>query len=482
MGIALASDAPVFSGIIAGIVGGVVVGVISKSSLSVSGPAAGLTTIVATAIAQLPSFEAFLLTVVIAGFFQIVLGLVKAGVLGDFVPSSVIKGMLAAIGLTLIINQLPHLIGHDDEYKGIEQLVHSNPTTLLSKLIEIIDYSAPGALVIGIFALSIMVLWEVNRVRQMRWTRWFPAPLVVVVGGVVINEFFGLAGSALHLDPDHLVRMPVPEHFDEFILQFRTPDFELLSSSAIWMLGFTIAMVASLESLLGIEAVDKLDPKKRVSPPNRELIAQGAGNMVSGLIGGLPVTSVVVRSSANVTAGAESKASTILHGSWLLLSVALIPAVLNRIPLSALAAVLLYVGYKLARPSIAIQLFRKGFSQFMPFVVTVTAILVTDLLVGIVIGILVGLYFVLLNNFRSSISVARKEGELVIRFHPEVSFLNKAILKQNLSRIRKGSRVIIDTSRCRFIDPDIEELIEDFVLTSAAREIQVEWRRSDIRL
>jgi len=299
---------------------------------------------------------------------------------------------------------------------------------------------------------------------------------------VLINELFWLADSPLFLDAHHRVQIPEAGDFFEFISLFRTPDFTLMSNSEIWKIGFTFCMVASLESLLGIEAVDKLDPRKRISPPNRELVAQGAGNIVSGLIGGLPVTSVVVRSSANVTGGGETKMSTILHGLLILISVAFIPFILNRIPLSALAAVLLFVGYKLARPSIARDLFRMGYSQFLPFLVTIVAILLTDLLVGIVIGILVGLYYVLLNNFRSSISISVRNNEHVFRFHPEVSFLNKSLLKHSLSRIKRNAQVIIDTSHCRFIDPDIEEIIEEFVLSCSAREIQVQWKKADFNL
>jgi MFS superfamily sulfate permease-like transporter len=477
LGIALGSEAPLFSGLIAGMVGGVVVGIISKSSLSVSGPAAGLTTIVAAAIHSLPAYEAFLLAVVIAGVLQFIFGQLKAGMLGDFVPSSVIKGMLAAIGLTLILKQLPHLVGHDADFEGDESFVQPNGENTFSQLITAIDYMTPGAIIIGAISLAIMLAWETPVMRRMSWTRWLPGPLMVVLVGVLLNEYFRTFSPLLALRGDQMVAIPVASSPSEFFSFFTMPDFSYLSNTKVWIVAVTLALVASLETLLGIEAVDKLDPKKRVSPPNRELSAQGVGNFVSGMIGGLPITSVVVRSSANVTAGGDSKLSTILHGVFLAVTIALIPDLMNRIPLSALAGVLIFVGYKLAKPSIAIDLYQKGYSQFIPFVVTVVAILRTDLLIGIGIGILVGMYFVMKNNFRSSMVVAREGTNVLIRFRPEVSFLNKALLKKELSKVEAGENIFIDSSRCRFIDPDIREIIDDFVATSASKGIRVDWQK-----
>ena len=481
LGIALGSDAPLFSGLIAGIVGGIVVGILSKSSLSVSGPAAGLTTIVAAAIADLPAYEAFLMAVVLAGAFQIIFGQLKAGLLGDFVPVSVIKGMLAAIGLTLILKQIPHLVGHDADFEGDENFIQPDGNNTFTELLESINHMTPGAMIIGAFSLMLMLIWETKRMKRMTWTRWLPAPLFAVIGGIGFNELFRITGSRLFLEPSHLVAIPQAHSPQEFLSFFSVPDFTFLANTKVWMVGITLALVASLESLLGIEAVDKLDPRKRTTPPNRELFAQGAGNIVSGLIGGLPITSVVVRSSANVTAGGETKTSTILHGILLLISVAFIAGVLNLIPLAALAGVLIFVGYKLAKPSIAIELYGRGSSQILPFSVTVIAILLTDLLIGIGIGILVGLYFVLRSNFKSAVILVVDGNKYLIKFRPEVSFFNKALLKQKLLQIPNGSSVLIDSSRCKFIDHDIQDLIDDFVVSAEAREMRVELIESNFK-
>ncbi|MFN8863391.1 MAG: SulP family inorganic anion transporter [Flavobacteriales bacterium] len=477
LGIALGSEAPLFSGVIAGMVGGIVVGIISKSSLSVSGPAAGLTTIVAAAIGDLPAYEAFLLAVVLAGLFQILFGLLKLGMLGEYVPVSVIKGMLAAIGLTLILKQIPHLVGDDNDFVGDESFDQPDGQNTFTELVSAIEHITPGAMIIGVCSLIIMLLWETKPMKNMAWTKWLPAPLIVVFGAVAMNELFRLNASPLLIHGVHLVTIPEAEDTREFLSFFTMPDFTFLNHPGVWVSAVTLAIVASLESLLGIEAVDKLDPKKRVTPPNRELFAQGAGNMVSGLVGGLPVTSVVVRSSANVTAGADSKFSTIFHGALLFVSVAFIPGILNLIPLSALAGVLIFVGYKLTKPSIAVDLFRRGASQFVPFAVTVIAILTTDLLIGIGIGLLVGLYFVLKQNFRKAVVMVNEGDRYLIKFRPEVSFLNKPVLKSYLASIPSGSTVYIDTIRCRFIDSDIHEMIEDFSITSHSRSIRLEWRK-----
>ncbi|MBC7850923.1 MAG: SulP family inorganic anion transporter, partial [Chitinophagaceae bacterium] len=388
LGIALASGAPLFSGLIAGVVGGIVVGLASRSHLSVSGPAAGLTAIVVSAVLTLPSYEAFLVSVVIAGGLQILLGFVKAGVIGDYVPSSVIKGMLAAIGLILILNQVPHLLGDDSNFESDEGVPNSaEKGNIFSNFIKAFAHITPAALIIGGICLLFHFAWEKFTVKRTGFLKMIPAPLLVVAIGIGLHLFFQSTGSVAPLSADHLVNIPKAESFGEFLSFFTSPDWSQLLNKDVLVTGFVIAIVASLESLLSIEAVDDLDPYQRVTPTNRELKAQGIGNMVSGLIGGLPVTSVIVRSSANVNSGARTKMATIYHGILLLLCVSLIPHFLNYIPKSALAAVLIFTGYKLSKPSLFQAFYKRGWDQFLPFVITIAAILVTDLLKGVMIGI-----------------------------------------------------------------------------------------------
>jgi MFS superfamily sulfate permease-like transporter len=360
LGIALGSGAPLFSGLIAGIIGGIVVGSFSGSQLSVSGPAAGLTTIVLAAIGKLQVYEAFLLAVVLGGVFQIILGFVKAGILGDYIPSSVIKGMLAAIGVILIIKQFQHLVGYDKDFEGDEAFVQPGGENTITGFFGSLSHIIPAALVIGIVSLAIMVVWEKYIATKGKVFKLIPAPLIVVLAGVGINEILRASYPELAVRQTHLVNIPVAESVSGFISFFTFPDFSAIANFDVWKAGFTIAIVASLETLLNIEAADDLDPYQRVTPTNRELKAQGIGNIVSGLIGGLPITSVVVRTSANINSGAKTKMSAIFHGGLLLLSVAFIPGLLNRIPLSALAAILIYTGYKLAKPSTFRAFYKKA--------------------------------------------------------------------------------------------------------------------------
>jgi MFS superfamily sulfate permease-like transporter len=478
LGIALGSNAPLFSGIIAGIVGGIVVGALSGSQLSVSGPAAGLTVIVAAAIAKLPAYEAFLLAVVIAGIIQVMLGKLNAGVIGDFIPSSVIKGMLAAIGIILIMKQFPHLIGYDADFEGDETFIQTDGENTFSELIRSVGYITPVAVIIGFLALVIQIVWETPFFKSNKILSLIPSALIVVATGVVINYLFTLNQSELALGKNHLVSIPVSSSFSEFGTFFTFPQIKYLSNIQVWISALTIGIVASLESLLSLEATDNLDPYKRVSPPNRELVAQGAGNIVSGLIGGLPVTAVIVRSSANVNAGAKSKLSAILHGVLLLLSVYFIPQLLNFIPLAALAGVLMFVGFKLAKPKIFIDLFKKGVDQFVPFVVTIIAILLTDLLVGILIGMLSGLYFTMRSNFKNAIFIIKDGTNYLVRFRSEVSFLNKSFLKTKLEEIPDGSYVLIDGTKSNFIDGDIVEVVQDFMKHCELKNIKVEFKTS----
>lgn len=478
LGIALGSGAPLFSGIIAGVVGGIVVGILSGSQLSVSGPAAGLTVIVATAILKLQVYEAFLLAVVIAGVLQLVLGYVKAGVIGDYIPNSVIKGMLAAIGLILILKQIPHMFGYDDDFSGDENFVQTNHENTFSALLHSFNYITPVAVIIGVVSILILMLWEQKAVKSNKWLQLVPGPLLVVLIGTFISEYYKLYHPTVALASKHLVTLPIAGSLNEFVSFLTIPKVQYLNNPDVWITGVTLAIVASLETLLGIEAVDKLDPLKRVTPPNRELKAQGVGNIVSGMLGGLPLTSVVVRSSANVSAGGKTKLSTILHGFLMLLCVLFIPTILNKIPLSALAAILIFTGYKLAKVSLFKEFYRKGWDQFVPFVVTVLAILMTDLLKGIMVGIVVGLFYSVRSNFRSSVFVVHDENKFLFRLRKDVSFLNKPIVKRKLEEVTENAFVIIDATRADFIDKDVIEEINNFMTHAHLKNITVEVKKS----
>lgn len=478
LGIALGSNAPLFSGIIAGVVGGIVIGALSGSQLSVSGPAAGLTAIVVAALAKLPSFEAFLVSVVIAGVLQIILGYLKAGVLGDYIPGAVIKAMLAAIGLILILKQLPHLVGYDADFEGDQSFQQPDGSNTFTGILNSLNHIIPGAALIGIASLLIHIVWDKYVVKIGKFMQLIPAPLVVVLIGVAINQFFIASQSPLVL-PDHtLVNIPKAETVEEFVSFFQFPDFGHIANYNVWVVAFTLAIVASLETLLNIEASDELDPYQRVTPTNRELKAQGVGNLLSGFIGGLPITSVIVRTSANVNAGAKTKMSAILHGLLLLLCVAFIPNILNMIPLPALAAVLIYTGFKLAKPSIFKKFYQRGWDQFVPFIVTIIAILLTDLLKGILIGCVVGLFFVLRSNFRSAVFVVNDDKNYLFRLRKDVSFLNKPIIKHKLAKVPEDSFVLIDATRADFLDKDVVEVIEDFIISAPLKNITVQLKKS----
>jgi MFS superfamily sulfate permease-like transporter len=482
LGVALASNAPLFSGIIAGVVGGIVVGLVSKSNLSVSGPAAGLTAIVAAAIITLQSYETFLIAVVICGVLQVVMGFAKAGVIGDYIPSAVIKGMLAAIGLILILNQFPHLLGDDSHFELDEEIEHGpKSSNIFVNFANAFGHINKVALIIGVVCLAFNFLWEKLVTRQGGFLKFIPAPLLLVFIGIGINYFFINAGAGEALKGEHLVIIPKANSTKEFFSFFILPDWSKILNTQVLFTGITLALVASLESLLSIEAIDDLDPYQRVTPTNRELKAQGVGNIVAGLIGGLPVTSVIVRSSANVNSGAQTKTSTILHGMFLLLSVAFIPSLLNMIPKAALAAILIYTGYKLTKPALFKLFYKKGWDQFIPFVVTITAILFTDLLKGVLIGICVGLFFVLRSNFKTAVMVVNDNANYLFRLRKDVSFLNKPIIKNKLEAVKENSNVIIDASRADFIDKDVIEIIEDFMIHAPLKNINVELKRSNYK-
>ena len=481
LGIALASNAPLFSGLIAGITGGIVVGLASKSHLSVSGPAAGLTAIVGAAVISLQSWETFIVAVVICGTLQLLLGFLKAGIIGDYVPNSVIKGMLAAIGLILILKQFPHLVGYDANFEGDEAFAQANQENTFSGLFRAFNHITPVAALIGVVCLLFHFVWEKFVSRKKGFLKLLPAPLIIVLIGIAINYYFAQSNSTYALGKDHLVTLPIASSANEFFSFFTTPDWSKLLNADVWKVGVTLALVASLESLLSIEAVDDLDPYQRVTPTNRELKAQGLGNIVSGLIGGLPVTSVIVRSSANVNAGAKTKMSTIYHGILLLLCVAFIPVFLGMIPNAALAAILIFTGYKLAKPSLFKAFYKKGWDQFLPFIITIVAILLTDLLKGVIIGIGVGLFFVLRSNFKTAVFVVNDNNRYLFRLRKDVSFMNKAIIKQKLEKVPADAFVMIDTVRADFIDKDVIETIEDFMLHAPLKNIRVELKRSNFK-
>lgn len=478
LGIALASGAPLISGLIAGIVGGIVVGILSGSSLSVSGPAAGLTTIVLTSIDSLQSFEAFLFALTLAGLLQILLGFLKAGTLGNYFPASVIKGMLAAIGLILILKQIPHALGYDRDYEGDESFFQPDGENTFTEILNSLDYISPGALLICIICIGILLLWESKWIKNNTFLNYIPGPLLAVLIGVLVNTAFTQLFPSLVVQAEHLVNIPKFENWFAFTNQMQSPDFSVWNNPQIYIVAATLAIVASLETLLSIEAADKLDPYLRITPLNKELKAQGVGNLVAGLLGGLPITAVVVRTTANITAGARTKTSTITHGLLLLISVLLIPDLLNSIPLSALAAILLLVGYKLCKPELFIQLYKKGYSQFIPFVVTILAILFTDLLIGIGIGLVVGLYFVMKTNFHHSVSIIHDKNQYLIRFNRDVSFLNKSVLRKTLEEIPEGASLIIDGGHSQFIDQDIIETLENFIASAPSKNIDVEVKKT----
>ena len=521
LGIALASGAPLFSGIISGIVGGIVVGYLSQSHLSVSGPAAGLTAIVLTAITDLGSFNAFLLAVLIAGLIQLALGFIKAGTISNYFPNNVIEGMLAGIGVIIILKQIPHAFGYDPDFEGDESFFQPDGQNTFSELFHIVDHIQIGSIIIALISLAILILW--NKVEVLKKIKLIPAALVAVIVSILLNEFFIQSGSDFAIAKEHLVSLPVPSTFEEFKNILVTPDFTAVTNSKVWIVAMTIAVVASIETLLCIEAADRMDVLKRYTNTNIELKAQGIGNIVSSLLGGLPMTSVVVRTSANNEAGAKSKMSSIIHGVLLLVSVLAIPALLNRIPLATLAAVLLLVGYKLAVPNIkhfaknmptsinilllaliSIKItydniehkifvlipvlvslailgycinkffnnyeFKKLVTRnqyiYFPFFATTIAVVFTDLLKGVALGMIISIIFVLKGNMKRAYRFRKEEyhdGDVIhIDLAQEVSFLNKAAIKETIASIPENSKVIINASDTVYIAHDVLDLIKEF--------------------
>ncbi|PPD46067.1 MAG: hypothetical protein CTY15_01370 [Methylocystis sp.] len=473
LGIAVASGAPPFSGVIAGVVGGLVVSIVSGSQLSVSGPAAGLTVIVAGAVEKL-GLDGMLLAVALSGLIQLAMGFARAGVIGAYFPSAVIKGMLAAIGLILIMKQLPHAVGYDADADSDLSFLEDDSHTTFSFVWSSLDSISPGATLVSLVSIAILLSWDSKRIKGNRYLSVVPGPLVAVVFGVVFNAIAQAVAPSLAIAPQHLVTLPAISGPMQFLGEFRFPDLTKLTDIHIYVAAATLALVGSLETLLSLEAVDKLDPLKRTAPTNQELKAQGLGNFISGMIGGLPITAVIVRSSANIDAGAHTKVACIVHGALLLLAVMFLSAVLNMIPLACLAAVLLLTGYKLAKPKLVIDQYAKGFNQFAPFAVTIAAILMTDLLKGMAVGMAVGLFFVLRANYHSAFSLTRDGSNYLLRLQKDVSFLNKAPLRSMLADIEEESFLVIDGTRATFIDQDIMETFEDFLKAAADNKIRVE--------
>mgnify|MGYP003636263808 CR=1 FL=1 len=477
LGIALASGAPLFSGLIAGIIGGIVVGGLSGSKIGVSGPAAGLAAIVLTAIGALGGYENFLVAVVLGGIIQLIFGILKAGVIGYYFPSSVIKGMLTGIGLIIILKQIPNFFGYDEESAWDLEFFEIDGGNTFSELFSILGNIQPGAALIGVISLLLIILWDKVLSKKSKVFELIQGPFVVVVLGII---FFIITQDhkVLSIGANHMVSVPIPTDATEFINQFSFPNFSAITNVDVWVTAFTIALVASLETLLCVEASDKIDPEKNVTPTNRELLAQGTGNIISGLIGGLPITQVIVRSSANVQSGGKSKLSTILHGFFLLISVILIPKLLNMIPLSVLAAILLVVGYKLAKPTLFKKMYALGWKQWVPFIVTVVGIVFTDLLFGIGLGLGVGIIVILLKSYQNSHFLHIQDNSngkhrIKMTLAEEVTFFNKGAILKELESLPRDTYLEVDLINTRYLDNDIIEILEDFIFKAKERNIDL---------
>ncbi|MEO9572272.1 MAG: SulP family inorganic anion transporter [Polaribacter sp.] len=477
LGIALASGAPLFSGLISGIIGGTIVGSLSGSKIGVSGPAAGLAAIVLTAIGTLGGYENFLVAVVLGGVIQLIFGFLKAGVIGYYFPSSVIKGMLTGIGIIIILKQIPHFFGYDADPEGDFAFFQVDGENTFSEIFKSLNNISLGSTIIGFIGLGILILWSNVLSKKGKIFNLIQGPLVAVVCGII---YFIITGSEskFGISTSHLVSVPVPDNLDSFLGQFSFPNFSAITNSEVWVIAFTIALVASLETLLCVEATDKLDPHKNVTPTNRELLAQGTGNILSGLVGGLPITQVIVRSSANIQSGGRTKMSAIIHGLFLLISVILIPNLLNKIPLSVLAAILLIVGYKLAKPALFKQMYKLGWKQFVPFTVTVVGIVFTDLLVGIGLGLGVGIIVILLKSYQNShfLHIEDKSNgkhKIKMTLAEEVTFFNKGAILKELDSLPIDTYLEIDLIKTRYLDNDIIEILEDFLFKAKERNIDI---------
>ncbi|ASQ46545.1 SulP family inorganic anion transporter [Legionella clemsonensis] len=477
LGIALASNAPLFSGIIAGVIGGIVVGIASGSALGVSGPAAGLVAIVISSLELLGSWETFLLAGVIAGLLQLLTGYLRGGIIAYYFPSSVIKGMLAGIGIIIILKQIPHLLGHE---VSSSILMEPDGDFNITRLKDTVASINPGVILISVISLFLMVLWEKVLMKKYKIFEILQAPLVVVIIGILLSTLYEQKLFPFMLEPSELVQLPEFSGPGELLNHVTLPDFSQLTNWNVYKVAIVIALIASLETLLCVEATDKLDPHKRVTPTDRELKAQGLGNILSSFIGGLPITQVIVRSTANITFGAKTKLSTILHGVFLLLCVVTIPAVLNKIPLASLASILVIIGYKLATPVVFKQMYRLGWEQFLPFLVTIAGIIMRDLLFGITLGFSLALFIILRHHYLNSHDFfkirTQKDTKYYLHLAEQVSFLNKGSIIHELKQLPKGVTVVIDGSDSKIVDPDVKEVIHHFVLSAKTRDIKVELR------
>lgn len=477
LGIALASGAPLFSGVIAGIVGGIVVGALSGSKIGVSGPAAGLAAIVLVAIGSLGGYENFLVAVVLAGIIQIIFGIVKAGIIGYYFPSSVIKGMLTGIGIIIILKQIPHFFGYDSDPEGDWAFFQVDGQNTFTEILDTLNNISPGATLIATIGLGILILWSNVLSKKGKIFQLIQGPVVAVVVGI-IYYIMTKDHEVLSISKDHMVSVPIPEGISSFLAQFSFPNFSAITNPQVWVTAFTMALVASLETLLCVEATDKLDPEKNVTPTNRELLAQGTGNIISGLIGGLPITQVIVRSSANIQSGGKTKLSAIIHGFLLLISVILIPTLLNMIPLSVLAAILFVVGFKLAKPSLFKKMYQLGWKQFLPFIVTVLGLVFTDMLMGILLGLAVGILVIIIKSYQNShfLHIEDKSDgmhRIKMTLAEEVTFFNKGAILKELDSLPRDTYLELNMLNTRYLDYDIIEILEDFSFKAKERNINI---------
>jgi MFS superfamily sulfate permease-like transporter len=477
VGIALASGAPPFAGIISGVIGGTIVVWLSGSQLSVSGPAAGLTIIVLNGIQRIGSYEGLLTAIIIAGFLQIILGFGRAGIIGHYFPSSVIKGMLASIGLILVLKQIPHFLGIDSDFFGDMKYKQADGYNTFSEIYRAVFSVGLGPFVVGLFSMGLMVLWEKPVIKDRKYFNLVPGAFVAVLVSILLNEFFLATSSSFAITGSHLVQLPIIQTFSELKNQFIFPNFSMLKSFDVWIVGFTIAAIASIETLLSIEAADKLDPAKNITPTSRELKAQGIGNIIAALFGGLPMTSVIVRTSANITAGGKTKVSIFIHGLLLIVTILTVPQLLNKIPLSTLAVILILIGYKLTKPVLYNRQYRLGPEQFIPFITTIVAVLFTDLLIGIAVGMAVGIYYVLKANYQNPYSYHKEENKdthiIKIGLSEQVSFINKASVTKLLHELPENSVVEINGENTKYIDYDVLEAIYDFRDTAIEKKISL---------
>jgi MFS superfamily sulfate permease-like transporter len=474
LGIALASGAPLFSGLIAGIIGGLVVAPLSGSSLGISGAAAGLAVIVLTAIQEL-GFNVFLLAVMLAGCFQIIMGLMKAGVIAYYFPSSVINGMLSGIGIILFLKQIPHAIGYDRDYEGDFTFFQVDNYSSFTELLHMLAFVSPGAIVITVICLAILLLWERPAFKKYYFFQWIPSVLAAVGAGVLSNHLLQNFYPTWVLGSSHLVVIPIMQTPEDLINQLHFPDFSALTHPKVYLVALTLAVVASVETLIAVDAVDKLDIYRRPTPTNRELIVQGLGNISSGLIGGLPLTQVIVRSSFNIQSGAKTKVASVLQGLLMLLTVIFIPELLHTIPLASLAAILLVVAYRLVRPEVLETMYKAGLYHFVPYCVTIIGLIFTDMLTGIAIGLITALFSILLENYKSSFyfQEMRIGNKTILRLAEHVSFLNKANIKQTLEQLPARSDVVIDATRSKYIDYDVFEMIKNFTHEAELKQIKL---------